>query len=539
MKEIVRELPADSPPFAEIIQNNMVYVDKTAYLGDMIANEPSTLFFTRPRRFGKSLTLSTLEALLSGQKELFKGLAIYNRLEEEVFAPRPVIHLNMRETSTNAGVTGFRDTLGRMTTKVAKKLRVSIPHNLLPSEIFSTIIERCAEKSPDTLPAVLIDEYDSPYLNLRRKPDQLEEVTEILRDYYVQLKNCRGLLSFIFVTGITKSALTEFNSTLNNSTDISIEPKYGALTGFTHEEIKANFGPHIREAAISLNLTEAELLDELRDYYYGFCFDGQTFLYNPFSTMRFFIAKQFLNFWFGTGPSYHLAQYLKDKRLIPEDLRGLPFSGSEALGLDSPAVDPRIFLYQAGYLSLRPAQDNDFTLDFPNLEVRQAMSELAIKNWFFEEETDYFYSINNLKEALGLRNPVGVIKEFNLFLSNIPYGDFESVKRTPEGFYRSCFLTLLYGASLRPKAERQGKFGRSDIALEYKNAPWVIELKVSEGNQDKAAAGIALERILATKYGDSFRNPILLGIAINNEERTIKAWKSFDESLNASQESPE
>ncbi|MDR1871164.1 MAG: ATP-binding protein [Deltaproteobacteria bacterium] len=532
MKEIVRELPADSPPFAEIIQNNMVYVDKTAYLGDMIANEPSTLFFTRPRRFGKSLTLSTLEALLRGQKELFKGLAIYNRLEEEVFAPRPVIHLNMRKTSTNAGVTGFRDTLGRMTTEVAENLRVTVPHNLLPSEILSTIIERCAKKSPDTLPAVLIDEYDSPYLNLRRKPDQLEEVKEILSDYYVQLKNYRDKLSFVFVTGITKSALTEFNSTLNNSTDISIEPKYGALTGFTHEEIKANFGPHIREAAISLNLTEAKLLDELRDYYYGFCFDGQTYLYNPFAIMRFFLAKKFRNFWFSSGPSYHLAQYLKNKRLIPEDLRGIPISQSEALNLED-SDDPTNFLYQAGYLSLRPGDDDKFTLDFPNREVLKSISLLAIKN-FFSQKRILFDSFNYLEKALSHRDPTGVINEFNLLLSNIPYNDFESVRRTPNGLYRACLLTYLYSAGLHPVAERPGNFGRTDIAFKYKNAPWVMEFKVCDGDQDEATAGKALERILATKYGDSFRNPVLLGIAINNQDRTIKAWQSRDDSRDES-----
>ncbi|MDR0355895.1 MAG: ATP-binding protein [Deltaproteobacteria bacterium] len=530
MKEKIRKLPADSPPFSEIINEDRVYVDKTAYLAGLIDNDSKTLFFTRPRRFGKTLIVSTLEALLSGQKELFKGLAVEKRLGEKAFAPRPVIHLDMRDIDTSSGVSGLRSSLRNMTAEIAETLKVSVPDNLFPSEILGKIIKQCAEKSPDVLPAVLVDEYDSPYLDFRHKPEELAEVIEVLRNYYVQLKIKRKHLSFVFVTGITKSALTDFYSTFNNYTDISINPKYGALTGFTHEEIKANFAPHIQEAASSLKVTEGKLLDKLQDYYDGFCFDGQTYLYNPFSALQFFENKEFLNFWFSTGTSNFLAKYMKDKGLTPEDFRGLPFTKSAALnlvGLDS--NDPTNFLHQAGYLSLRPGLDSDFTLDYPNREVRESMSLLVMRNFLQLKTND---SIKRLLEALRLRKPTGVIEEFNLLLANIPYEDYEGVKKNAEGFYRSCLFAFLYSAGLDPRAEHHGKFGRTDISLKYKDVPWVMEIKICTGKKDEVTANLALDQILATKCGDSFKDPVLVGIAINDSLRTIKIWKSLGESRN-------
>ncbi|MDR1166821.1 MAG: AAA family ATPase [Deltaproteobacteria bacterium] len=262
----LQELPIGVQTFSEIAKDSLLYVDKTAYFAEMISRHGTKAWFlARPRRFGKSLTVSTLKALLSGQKKFFKGLAIEKRLNEKLFAPRPVVRLDMSYAQTDQGIEEFRRSLGRLTSSSAvwqgkkrslARLISSSPKpfhfkpaaNLSPAEILSGLIEKLATESGSPV-AVLIDEYDKPYLDLIKAPEEAEKVREALRAFYTTLKASDEHISFIFITGIGKFTRMGVFSAMNNLRDISISSEYAAICGFTHEELVGEFGAQVEDAA--------------------------------------------------------------------------------------------------------------------------------------------------------------------------------------------------------------------------------------------------------------------------------------------------
>ncbi|MDR3204257.1 MAG: AAA family ATPase [Deltaproteobacteria bacterium] len=282
-------LPTGTQKFKDLIEHGGIYVDKTAYLARLIASVPKTWFLTRPRYFGKSLTVSTLESIFSGQRELFKGLAIEKNLDQKQFAPRPVIHLDMSKLTISQGPEIFYDSLNEATKKLCESLNIDVSECSTASSLFSALIRECSETYGNQV-AVLIDEYDTPYTQLLDKPDEAEKMSKTLNMFYRRLKVYDGATSFVFVTGITRVVM---DSALNNRIDISRNQEFGALTGFTHEEIKRYFGKAIKHTAKSRKLTDEELLEEMKRNCDGGCFDRKTFVYNPFSTLRFFEQKTF------------------------------------------------------------------------------------------------------------------------------------------------------------------------------------------------------------------------------------------------------
>ncbi|MDR3204008.1 MAG: AAA family ATPase, partial [Deltaproteobacteria bacterium] len=285
-------LPTGIQTFKDVIELGGIYVDKTAYLAKMIETVPKTWFLARPRRFGKSLTVSTFKSIFSGQRELFKGLAIEKMLVQKKFAPRPVIHLDLSTLTTSQGKKRFYKSLIDTTKMLYESLNIDVPDYDSVSALFSYLITKCS-KTYDSQVVVLIDEYDTPITKLLDKPDEAENARKALREFYSQLKANDEYISFVFVTGITKYIKGGLYSAFNNPTDISLRPQFGALTGFTHDEIKRYYGQAIKQVAKSQKVTNEELLGEMKRYYNGFCFDAETLVYNPFSTLRFFEEKKF------------------------------------------------------------------------------------------------------------------------------------------------------------------------------------------------------------------------------------------------------
>ncbi|MDR1676993.1 MAG: ATP-binding protein [Deltaproteobacteria bacterium] len=532
MEDAKKILPSGSQTFEEV--RKALYVDKTAYLADIISSSTKTWFFTRPRRFGKSLTVSTLEAVFSGQQDLFEGLAIHDWLNDERFAPRPVIHLDMSDVNTDEGIIVFKETLRRMTAEKAEELDIELPLNLTPAETLKTLIRKCA-RNFGTQVAILIDEYDTPHLDfLRSNPEELEAVQDTLRNYYRKLKVCDKFISFIFVTGITKLGLTDSYSSFNSYTDISNTVDYGAMTGFTHEEVKKYFEMQIKDTAQSLEITEKQLLEDLEEYYDGFCFDGKTNVYNPYSTLQFFFLKDFRNFWFDSGTPKVLAKFMKKNFLTVDEFRGVSISKNVAVSPKSLNLEePQTFLYQTGYLCLRTSQvKGQFLLDYPNREVRESMERLVMEK-IFGTESKAFASIKRFLEALSRRDPAGVVQELNYLLSKLSFDDYKGAKQYnfTEHMYHANFVSYLNGAGLDYEQEVHTSFGRSDLVIKYITQTnvlvnWVIEIKVCRDDEDdKTRAEDAFNQIIEKQYGTSLYDPVLLGLAINNKKRRITAWK--------------
>jgi hypothetical protein len=241
------------------------------------------------------------------------------------------------------------------------------------------VIKGAARKSGQRV-AVLVDDYDKPFLDFMGKPGELETVRAIFRNYYVQLKASDERVAFIFITGAAKFSLHNFISGLDSLYDISIDPGYGAVCGFTDDEMKNNFGLHIEAAAERLDMAGDELMDLIRAHYGGFCFDGATRVCNPFSAVEFLQAKTFRNFWFEGETRHYLAEYMKARRLALGWFQDRTISGSFAGNPGDPdRTPPEGFLYQAGCLTLRPGLAPDqFTLACPNLEVMRGMFRLLM-----------------------------------------------------------------------------------------------------------------------------------------------------------------
>jgi hypothetical protein len=515
--------------FEAIINDNLIYVDKTALLARLIEKGANAFFLARPRRFGKSLTVSALKSIFSGKKELFRGLAIEKKLGEKSFAPRPVIHLDMSKLTTTRDLATFETSLTESVSENGQLLGIEISPGISPVMAFSRLIRGVSQKF-GTRAAILIDEYDCPVTDLLDSPDKMDPVRKILSEFYRQLKSHEEHISFVFATGITKFAQVGLYSAFNNPTDISIDPEFGSLTGFTHEEILQYYYNQVKNVAEYQKISENELLGKMQNYYNGFCFDGQTLVYNHFSALQFFQLRKFLNFWFGSGSTEQLIPFLKKLRLTTEDFRKIPVPQDRVLNpyLDR-HQDPAVDLFQLGYLSLRPSQsETEFLMDFPNAEVRESLSRGLLFTYFnTASEADKISA--GARKAASSRNPAALVDELNLLLPRIPYEDYENALGEPA--CRRAFFVLFDAAGMEPRAEAHGSLGRSGLAIALDGQAWAIELKLGDDDRDEDRAAQALSQIKGNNYGGEHKHPVLLGLAVNREKRLIAAWKSEGEPI--------
>jgi len=523
----LQKLPAGLQVFAEIREENYLYVDKTKYLIEMI-DSGKIYFLARPRRFGKSLTCSTFEALFQGKKELFKGLYAEGYLNRPDFKPSPVIRLDMNGIATNEGLDALKNSIQYLLNSVAKHLGVELESGLLCGDSLKDLIEKTHEKYNEKI-ALIIDEYDNPYTDFFDKPDMADEVRKILRGLYSQIKTSDKYLKFIFITGITKTTKMGVFSTLNNITDISLNKKYGKICGLTKGEIEKYFTPYLEDVAKEMQISLENLMIRIKKHYDGFCFDGEHYLYNPYSLILFLIQQDFLNYWIATGTSSFLANYLKIKNLTVEQFRGM--SVDKDFILNPPAeievAPPASFLYQSGYLSLRKDEDGSLYLDYPNTEVLNSMSQLLAQNILSAKNESVFDLSRLLHKALSDKNAEDIVDVFNTLLASIPHNDFDSAAKqdikqkgyemtAQEWLCRSCLFSFLRGCGVVVSAEVQSNKGRADLIILRKGNYFVIEIKMLPNTAKQA-----LQQIIDNNYAKPYPNATILGVAIDGEKRQI------------------
>jgi len=528
----MKQLPTGLQEFEYIRRKDALYVDKTGMIYEIVSGIKKQYFLSRPRRFGKTLMCWTLDALFSGKREMFEGLAIYKTDWE--WDSYPVIHLDMSKVSTSRGVDGVRKSISDQTGDLADKLKIDLHGETEPGRMLELVIVRVSEKL--NKPAVVIvDEYDKPFLDFYNKPPMAQEVREIMRDYYAQLKANEPHIRFLFMTGISKFTKAGVFSTLNNLNDMSIDEDFGTLLGYTEKELVENFGEYLEAGAKKMNCSVDDLVEKMREYYDGFCFDGVQRVYCPFSVLNFFAGYKFMNYWINSANPQIIADYMKDRHLTVEQFRGLQVSWDFALRPgEIETAPPESFLYQSGYLTLREGVSDDFSLDYPNAEVLESMSQLVTMNIAQSVNGNYFIDFRTpLLDAVRERNADLFVETINRLLASIPYDDYAkaaqpAIRRSGvparEWLYRSSILSFLHGCGVLAFGEPHTCKGRSDLLLCHKGAAWVIEIKVAYNDDAKAKAAEALKQINDNQYADPYKNARKLGIAIDDKTRRVGEW---------------
>ncbi len=517
----MQNLPIGIQNFENIRLKNYLYVDKTKQILNLI-EKGECYFLSRPRRFGKSLTLSTLEAMFQGKAELFKGLYAEEWVKEQTKNPNPVIKLDM------SGLGNYEN---------KKELNDSII-NYLENYIFLNLYKQFGKV------VVLIDEYDKPMTDNLNNLEKAEEMRETLSKFYIVVKNCSDYLRFVMVTGVSKFSKVGLLSGVNNLKDISMDEKYGDIVGYTQQELEDNFVEWIENTSKKLSMSKKELLDKIKEFYDGFSFDGKTRVYNPFSVLNFFKKSDFSNYWYVSdflfspskkelnAPSF-LLNYLQNHRIKnPDKYDGITVSKTFADKREIESASVESFLFQAGYLTIKKKLLNEFVLGYPNEEVRSSLADMYLDDIYHIE--GYTTLGNEIWKALEDDNIENLVKSFNLAISGIPYEDFEKDKSAPskegekkcEYFYRSMFVMLLRGAGVIYFAEVHTFKGRSDVVIVFKNKVVVIEFKLAKNSSEvekKRKEGE--EQIKSRDYSSAYKGSNLkvinLVLVADDEKRQI------------------
>ena len=516
----MQKLPIGIQAFEDIRIENYLYVDKTKQILNLIENG-KCYFLSRPRRFGKSLTISTLEAMFKGKAELFKGLYAEEWVKEQSKHSNPVITLDM------SGLGRYKDSdeLNNSILNYFERFLFLNDFNNIPmknnaGDMLADIIIRLYKQFGQVV--VLIDEYDKPITDNIDDLKKANEVREFLRPFYTILKTYSKYLRFVFITGISKFTKVGIFSGLNNLDDISMNEEYGDIVGYTQKELEDNFSEWIDKIALKKSMNKQKVLDKIKEYYDGFSFDGITRVYNPFSVLKFFQEKYFYNYWYNSSTPSFIAKYLKKHKIKePKEYinQKVTIDFTNASEIETASVES--FLYQAGYLTIKKKRGNVIILDYPNEEVRSSMSCLFLDNFY--NIKNYAVLSDDIWEALEEENISKIVDIFNQGLKPIPYDDYTN---RDESWYRSLFLMVLSVTKITYFAEVHSYQGRSDVVIVFEDKIIVIEFKFAKTSKDvevkmEEGKNQIKDRDYASPYEGKNKKIITVVFVADDEKRQI------------------
>ncbi len=362
----MKQLPLGIQSFEKLINGDNLYVDKTALISDIV-NNLNYVFLSRPRRFGKSLLISILEEYFKGNRELFKGLSIY---DDSNWVTHPVIRLDFSNMSTENESLFRRSFVSRLEA-IAANYGVELSEDN-EADYFSSLIEALSKKTGQGV-VIMIDEYDKPITDHLDDVPLADRLRDFLKSIFVRFKGNDEHIRFVFLTGVSKFAKVSLFSGMNQISDISMYEKYSTLLGYTEEELRSYFSEHIKLLARKKEMPEEELLKEIKHWYNGYSWDAENRVYNPFSILNLFQSMRFDNYWFSTGTPAHLVKVMRG---INFDVKQLQNAEANILTFDSSnldKIDPVNLLFQTGYLTISEKrslyQIEEYLLNFPNFEV--------------------------------------------------------------------------------------------------------------------------------------------------------------------------
>ena len=530
-----RKIPIGIQSFEDLRRKNFLYVDKTLY-AFKLANLGKVYFLSRPRRFGKSLFLSTLKAYFLGQKELFKGLYIEKAEEKraeieknEAWGEYPVFYLDFN--------VGRYDLDGALAESLDYFLKKEEKLYGLKNEgdsfgkRFQSLIETAYNKTGKQA-VILVDEYDKPLLQTMGVNEVLnEEYRNTLKAFYSVIKTCDQYIRFAFLTGVTKFSKVSISSDLNNLQDISMLNDYAEICGLTQAEIEKTFKPEIERLAKNTKNSYDKMLEELKKRYDGYKFSvlGES-VYNPFSILNTFNSGELKNYWFATGTPTFLVNYLKDAHYNIPDLDGkVELDESMLNEYRADAKDPIPILFQSGYLTIKEyiEEVNMYRLGFPNDEVRYSFLENLVPAYSSLRPDETGVSIWKFVEDIRAGNVDEFMERMQAIIAGVPYDNLpkDKLKLREQNYQTAVYLIFkLMGQFVQ--TEIHCAKGRADCIVHTKDSIYIFEFKLmSAGTAEDAIVQIK-ENGYAAQFKTSSKKIILIGSSFNEEERTIGEWKT-------------
>ncbi|HEV2600704.1 MAG TPA: AAA family ATPase [Candidatus Babeliales bacterium] len=504
--------------FEEFITENRIYVDKTNHIYNLITapNRKHFYFVSRPRRFGKSLFISTLKSLFAGKKELFKEYWIGKNGNYD-WQTHPVIHLDFGKIG-HGTPQEFKQNFCLALQKIAqnnnwKDLKISTPENM-----FDDLVEHLKQHGPVVL---LIDECDKPIVDHIANIPIAEENRKILATFYATVKGLEEHWRAIFITGVSKFAKTSLFSGLNNLKELSLDPIAAELFGYTEQELIANYPSQIDSLAQHVGKTREEVLTDLKNWYDGYRFSQdmqKPLMYNPLSVTTCFDNKAFANYWFKTGSPGFLIALLRQKGIHLEINAPIEMSMKGFDTIDIHDIPLFALLLQTGYLTIVDfdSSDNIFTLDYPNQEVRESFKDYLVRAFAYTTPDTLEMELVRMRRALLHKDFATFCNAVKILFAGIPY----NLHIPRESYYHSLIHFMFDMLGMRPQSEVASSRGRSDLVLETASTIFIFEFKYDSSAQE------ALDQIIQKKYYEKYmrdkKEVILAGINLNFKDKGVE-----------------
>ena len=500
--------------FEKLRQAGYLYVDKTEYIWKLINPSGESYFLSRPRRFGKSLTISTLKAVFEGKKELFKGLALYDKPYD--WKEFPIIHLDLNGWNFSTPEEVRRSLCG-LVRECAEDHQIKIQDDT-PEKMFRQLIRSLAATTPVV---ILLDEYDKPILNNIGKPESKEVLTE-LKSFYSVIKAFEDKLRFAFITGVSKFCHVSLFSDLNNLTDITMDARFAAMLGYTQEELENNFGSKISALAGERDIVSFK--EKIKQWYNGYRFEENAkTVYNPVSLAKFFEnGGKFNNYWFSTGTPSFLMELAKRKEFDFESAlkEAVPQVAFSAFEIDD--IDPLTLLLQTGYITIKGTEERFdqtwYFLDFPNREVAGAFSTYILSSYAGKTQTAAAQFTAEMATALLKKDLKRLRKVMEVFFAGIPY----TAHKKNESTFQTIFFSIFRLLGLYVEAESATNDGRIDAVVRTEDAVFIFEFKLD--NDPTALAQIKGKEYFK-KYLLDRREIYIVGVNFDSEKGNLIGWE--------------
>ncbi|GHT05000.1 ATPase AAA [Bacteroidia bacterium] len=496
----MKNLPIGIQSFKDLREKNYLYVDKTESIYRLITSGKA-YFLSRPRRFGKSLLVSTLEALFKGQKELFEGLWIDDKVDWTKLN-YPVIRFDFGQT-TNTAAEELTDSLFCFLTNTASNYDIVLENTGLPS-MFAELISKL-HQSVGQQAVVLIDEYDKAILDNMLTPEVMEENKKVLHGFFQVMKAADEHLRFVFLTGVSKFSGVTIFSGLNNLNDITLVDKYATICGYTQEELETNFADYLIDLGDVLGMSHQDLLDAIREWYDGYSWDGKTAIYNPFSTLCLFENKRIANYWFRTGTPTFLVELLKQRNQLTPILEPVILDDSAFGSFDPQNISEIPLLFQTGYLTIKHRKliqgMAQYTIEMPNLEVKESLLRYLLSAYSsFPVEQEYSLRLRMQKQLFS-HDASGLEKSLREMLAYVPY----QLHIGKEAYYHSLFLLWLKLLGFDVAGEVNTNNGRIDAVWQLPEHTIIVEIKYQVQEEDTSQLlDVAIHQIREKHYAERF-----------------------------------